>query len=278
MTPTANGSALPPTTVTGNPPATSATVSGLANGTTYTFTVSATNSAGTGPLSAPSNAVVPTNVASPVFVQQVSTHKSGASAAVALGSPVTVGNRLVVEVGVWSGSGATATGVTDSAGNVYSELTHFTASDKTELSVWSAPVTAGGGTKPTVTATLSGTADVGVSALEYSGLSSAAGQLSMDTQAHATGKTTSAATVASGATAPVAGPGELAIGFYADSGFGDTLTAGSGFTQRVNVSHVGDMEMVVEDQVPGSGGTPSAAFGTGASTVWLAAVVVFAHS
>jgi hypothetical protein len=40
--------------------ATLVTVSGLTNGTTYTFTVSATNVAGDGPPSAPSNAVTPT--------------------------------------------------------------------------------------------------------------------------------------------------------------------------------------------------------------------------
>ena len=72
---------------------------------------------------------------------------------------------------------------------------------------------------------------------------------------------------------------ELAIGFYADSGFGDTLTAGSGYTQRVNVSNAPDMELLAEDQyLPASGATPNASAGTGASTIWLMATVVLKGS
>ena len=62
----------------------------------------------------------------------------------------------------------------------------------------------------------------------------------------------------SGATAATTAADELALGFYVDSGFGDTLTPGTGFTQRGNVSPDGDMEFLTEDALVGLGATPSA--------------------
>jgi hypothetical protein len=59
ITPYIGTSAQTPTVITGGPPATTATVSGLQNGTTYTFTITATNAIGTGPPSADSNPVTP---------------------------------------------------------------------------------------------------------------------------------------------------------------------------------------------------------------------------
>src|SRR6185437_9540676 len=125
--------------------------------------------------------------APPSYVQQVNAHHANvASTAVTLPAAVTSGNRLIVEVGVWNSKSATTSAVTDSAGNSYTELTHFTASDHTELSVWSAPITAGGGTAPTVTAKVTSAADMAVAALEYSGLSTASGSSALDVQATAT--------------------------------------------------------------------------------------------
>ena len=278
ITPYIGSTAQTATTIIGSPPATTTTITGLTNGTSYTFTVAATNLVGTGLASTASNAVTPT-AASPAFVQQVSSHAVNVtSRAVTPSSNITAGNRLVVLVGVWNNSGPTAKSVTDSAGNTYTEVLHFKASDKSEMSVWTAPITVGAGTRPAITVTATARADVGVAALEYSGLSSASGTGAIDQTSQNTGKTAAAATVSSGATPATTAGNELAVGFYVDSGFGDTLTAGTGFTTRTNVSNASDMELLAEDQVPAQGATPNASAGTGANTVWLMSTVVFKHS
>ena len=138
--------------------------------------------------------------ATPTFVQAATGHSSSvASLAVTPASPVTAGNRLVVEVGVWSEGSATAASVTDSAGNSYVELLHFKASDKTEMSIWTAPVTAGGGTRPMITVTPSSKADVGVVALEYAGVSTVSDASVLDRSIFDTGTTGAAETVSLGA-------------------------------------------------------------------------------
>ena len=278
VTPYDGLTAKTPATVSGS--VTSTTVTGLTNGTAYTFRVSATNGVGTGPDSAASNAVTPNAPVAPVFVQAVGAHSGVAGSITATPtSAITAGNRLVVLVGVWNNGGPTASSVTDSAGNTYVKLTSFKASEKTEMSVWSAPITKGGGTRPVITATPSGPADLGIEVLEYSGLSAVSDAAVVDKVKTATGKTgSSAATVQSGATAATTAANELALGFYLDSGFGDTLSAGSGFTARANVSPAPDIEFLVEDQIVGLGATPNAGVRTGASTTWLMATLVLKHN
>ena len=154
-------------------------------------------------------------------------------------------------------------------------MSHFTGPDQTEQSIWTAPITSGAGTTPTITAKFTSAADGAITALEYSGLSTAPGAAAVDQQASASGTTSTAASVSSGPTAATSAGNELAIGFYSDSGFGDTLTAGSGYTARTNISGTGDMELLAEDQVVTAGATPAASVSTGARTVWEMATVVF---
>ena len=209
-------------------------------------------------------------------MQQASAHGSAqTSISVTMPANVTTGNRLVVEVADWSSSHATAASVTDSAGDTFTELTTATGSDGAQLSVWTAPITQSGGTKPTIMAKPTANADMGIAAPEYSGLSTAAGTAAVDKMATGTGTTPSARAVSSAATAATTAPNELSVGFYADSGFGDTLTADPGYTGRVNVSPAGDIEMFTEDTVVGQGATPAPSVSTGAATIWEMATVVF---
>jgi hypothetical protein len=188
---------------------------------------------------------------------------------------VASGDRLIVEVGAWGAAHPTTSAVTDSAGDTFTELLHFTASDGTEMSIWSAPITTGAGAKPVISAAVTASADVGVAALEYAGI---AASTPVDVSAHNTGTTTTAQNVSSGSTPATHGASELAIGFYADSGFGTALTADPGYTARVNLSPFGDADLLVEDAMVNAGSTPAPSIGTGAKTVWLAATVVFAGS
>ena len=155
--------------------------------------------------------------------------------------------------------------MTDSAGDTFTRLvpTWAAASDKTQMSVWTAPIVNGGGATPVITAKPSGTADVAVAAVEYQGLSTASGSTVLDTQMSATGSTTTAGTVSSGATPTTSGNNELAMGFYADSGSNHALGAGSGYASRVNVSPTSDIQLLLEDQVLAAKGTPNASASDG---------------
>jgi hypothetical protein len=71
VTPWVGSTAQPSTDVPGSPPPTSASIGGLTNGTTYTFTVTASNGVGSGPPSAASNAVTPSAAAGITIDQTV---------------------------------------------------------------------------------------------------------------------------------------------------------------------------------------------------------------
>jgi hypothetical protein len=92
-------------TDSGNP----ITISGLTNGTPYTFTVKATNAVGTGPASSPSKAVTPATV--PGAPTGVTAKAGNASATVSFTAPVSDGGSPIASYIVTSSPGGiTASG------------------------------------------------------------------------------------------------------------------------------------------------------------------------
>jgi hypothetical protein len=87
ITPYIETTAQTPSVITGGPPATSATVTGLTNGTTYTFTITSTNAIGTGPASAVSNAMTPTSPTVPGAPTDVTATTGNGSATITWTAP-----------------------------------------------------------------------------------------------------------------------------------------------------------------------------------------------
>ncbi len=116
VTPYIGTTAQTPTTVTGNPPATSATVNGLANGTSYTFKVTATNAVGTSPDSPASNAVTPTAPTVPAAPSAVTATAGNASASVSWTAPSN-GGSVITSYTVTPYIGTTAQTPTTVTGN-----------------------------------------------------------------------------------------------------------------------------------------------------------------
>jgi hypothetical protein len=95
VTPYVGATAGTPKTVTGNPPATSTSFGELAAGTGYTFTVKASNGAGTSAESAPSNLVTPGGGAAPSAPTAVSAQARNGGAVVSWGAPAETGGSPI---------------------------------------------------------------------------------------------------------------------------------------------------------------------------------------
>ena len=132
ITPFIGTNPQPATTISGSPPATTATVTGVTNGTAYTFTVTATNAVGTGPPSTPSNAVTPTAPTVPDVPTNVSAAAGDRSATVSWtapsngGSPIT-SYTITPFIGTNAQTPTTITGSPPATGATITGLTNGTA-------------------------------------------------------------------------------------------------------------------------------------------------------
>ena len=94
ITPYIGGAAQPSTTISGNPPASSATIANLQQGASYTFKVQASNAQGSGPLSTASNSVTPTAPTAPDAPTSVSALPASGQALVTWTSPAANGSPI----------------------------------------------------------------------------------------------------------------------------------------------------------------------------------------
>ena len=108
VTPYVGSTAHSPTIVSGSPPATSTTVTGLTSGTTYTFTVQAVNASGAGAASAQSNAVTPQAAVVPTAPAGLRARPASTSALVSWTAPTSDGDSPITGYTVTPYMGSTA--------------------------------------------------------------------------------------------------------------------------------------------------------------------------
>jgi hypothetical protein len=95
ITPYRGTTAQAPTTISGTPPATAKKISGLTTGESYTFTVQALNTGGSGPVSAQSNAVTPSQPVAPGAPTSVVARPATRSALVSWTAPEDDGESAI---------------------------------------------------------------------------------------------------------------------------------------------------------------------------------------
>lgn len=151
-----NGGASACATVSGTPPATSTTVTGLTNGVSYTFEIAAVNANGEGPRSSATNAVVPsgptsTSVAaspgSPIYPNSFSV-----TATVSGTSAINVGTVEFFRGGVSQGTASVTSGTATLSGQSLAPGTYSYRADYSGGSGWgsssgSASITVGKGSQ-----------------------------------------------------------------------------------------------------------------------------------
>ena len=175
------GAAISSYTVTSSPGAltcstatTSCSVTGLTAGTAYTFTVTATNGAGTGSASTASGSVTPTMT--PTLAEQVSTSgttSGGTLSTAAFASNTTVGDLVIVQVGSDYTSSIKVSSLSGGGVTTWTKVTqkNGAAAGDGDIEIWYGYVTTAATTaiKVTMSATTADNVEL-FNASEWSGL------------------------------------------------------------------------------------------------------------
>ena len=230
VTPFIGGTAQAPTTVTGSPPSTSTVVNGLTNGTTYTFTVVASNSVGSSAPSAPSNAVTP-SAAPPIAVERTVSADGLGTVSTPAFSTSLAGDLIVAFVGADGPATATTTTSVTGSGLTWS-LDQRGNSQAGTTEVWHANASTTL-TNAVVTATSSSGLDMSLTVVAFSGASGIGAHVSAGARTGAPSATLT--TAGSGslvyaigndydrATARTADVGESIVHQWVDTVSGDTF-------------------------------------------------------
>jgi len=117
--------------------ATNAIVTGLINGTAYTFTVAASNAVGTGPASTPSGSVIPGPPPAGIVVDQRIGLQQGGPLSTLTSAPFAVKPAAgdLIAVPIW-GYDLTVSSVTDSAGNTYARAAQSVLYFGMRVEIW----------------------------------------------------------------------------------------------------------------------------------------------
>lgn len=199
-----------------------------------------------------------------------------------LSGAVSAGDKLIAVVMVSKNPtpAPTATGITDSLGNVWVKdpTTQAIASSGGfvgELSTWQCVSLAG--TPSNITVAISGTPGLaGISIISVSGLLGSTGAAGIDISKYAAG---SAATADSGTTAGTTGAAtELKLGLYADQGETKVLTLGTvdtTYTLGSKSDNNANAETLIEYADTGAAGSTAQAQVGNAGAQWGMAVIVY---
>jgi hypothetical protein len=188
--------------------------------------------------------------------------------AVAFASNVTAGNLLIVTAAWADGGTGNAPTITDTRGNTYTAAgsAHFDTPNGQGQHTYYVPSTTAGAN--TVTATFGTTTTY--RRIEVTEVSGCATTSPVDAVSKFIGTSTTAANSVTSGSATTTTAGCYIYGAFQRDGTTVTITSGTGFTQRLNLTDVD-----IEDMTQASAGSVAATWTSSAATTYLATMVAF---